>query len=169
MKFTQIEHVGIVVKDLDQALDAWGKRLGLDLSPGRAFIYDNPGISRRAYIPLTDNPNGNFIVLYQPYAGDLKDDLDKYGEGLHHLCLEVEDLTDATQEARQRGCDLPVSDYSWPDEPFMGGHRKPGLRMEWVYLGNERELNNVRVQLEQRVAVPVEQPAGVLADDRSSS
>lgn len=160
VKIKQIEHVGILVKDLDRALETWSKRLGLDVTPGRALIYDSPGYNRRAYVPLTDNPDGNMVVFYQPYAGELLEDLEKYGEGLHHLCLEVEDLPSVRDECQDRGCEVPRSDYSWPDEPFMGGQRKPGLRMEWIYVGNVPELNNVRVQFQQRVPTPLEGSGG---------
>lgn len=150
MKFKQIEHIGIVVKDLDTSLKSWEERLGLSMSPDRIYLRDTPGINRRAYVPITDDPNGSYIVLYQPLKGQMKRDLDEFGEGFHHLCLEVDDLTEGLAEARQRGCECPLLDYSRPEPPYMGAVRKPGLLFEFANVGNEPELNNVRVQLEQR-------------------
>lgn len=150
MKFKQIEHIGIVVNDLEASLDAWEKRLGLSMARDRIYMNETPGINRRAYVPVTDDPDGSYIVFYLPLSGQLKKDLDEFGEGFHHLCLEVEDLGEAIAEARERGCECPWLDYSKPDPPYMNALRKPGLLFQFANVGNVAELNNIRVQVEHR-------------------
>lgn len=161
MKFKQIEHLGILVKDLDTGMANWERLLGLSMRPDRIYLHETPGINRRAYVPITDDPNGSYIVLYQPLGGQMKRDLDEFGEGFHHLCLEVDDLSEAVAEARQRGCECPWLDYSKPDPPYMGAVRTPGLLFEFANVGNDHELNRVRVQLEHRRSVPIAESAHV--------
>ena len=160
MKLKMLEHVGILVSDVDKALETWGRLLGLPQDPSQILYKVDPGLNRRAYVPITDDPDGTLIVFYEPHSGFLKDDLDEFGEGLHHLCFEVEDLEAATKEAQERGCEVPTRDYTWPCAPFAGAPRKPGLHMDWVFLGSEADFNNVRVQLQARVFDPTTVEAG---------
>lgn len=90
MAIKKINHVAVVVKDIEASLPFWEQSLGLKLD----HIEEVPSQqSRVAFIPVGDSE----IELVQPTTADsgLAGYLEKRGEGLHHLCIEVEDI-DAT-------------------------------------------------------------------------
>jgi methylmalonyl-CoA/ethylmalonyl-CoA epimerase len=83
----RINHVAIVVEDLDAALGFWRDALGLPLQKTEA----NPGESVDiAFLPVGDSE----IELLKPT--DAESGIGKYlakkGQGMHHLCVEVEDI-----------------------------------------------------------------------------
>ena len=84
---TQINHVAIVVEDLDAALVFWRDALGLPL----ARTEENPGENVNiAFLPIGESE----IELLQPT--DSESGIGKYlarkGEGMHHLCVQVDDI-----------------------------------------------------------------------------
>ena len=64
---------------------------------------------RIAFLPM-GGPNGSEIELIEPTTSDssLAKFLDKRGEGLHHVCLEVENIDAALAEMQEKGA--PVLD-----------------------------------------------------------
>lgn len=82
----RIDHVGIVVADIDASLPFYVGTLGLRL------VADAPrpdGTVRLAYLEAGDTT----VQLVQPLlAGPAADYLTANGEGLHHICFEVGDL-----------------------------------------------------------------------------
>lgn len=91
-----LDHVGIAVADLDQAVETFSALLGGDsevyrLDPG--YEYDDDGAVidewRLAYL---DTGNGVLIELVQPVAedGPMARFLEHHGEGLHHVSFWVE-------------------------------------------------------------------------------
>ena len=83
----RINHVAIVVEDLDAALGFGRDALGLPLHKTEA----NPGESVDiAFLPVGDSE----IELLKPT--DAESGIGKYlakkGQGMHHLCVEVEDI-----------------------------------------------------------------------------
>lgn len=83
----KINHVAIVVEDLDAALRFWQDQLGLKLD----HVEDVPSqASRVAFMPVGDSE----VELVQPtdQGTGLAKYLEKHGEGLHHFCIEVDDL-----------------------------------------------------------------------------
>jgi methylmalonyl-CoA/ethylmalonyl-CoA epimerase len=83
----KINHVAILVEDLDTAMNFWNTVLGLE--PSQVIDVPNEG-SRIAFLPLGESE----IELVQPTTTDsgLSRFLEKRGPGMHHLCLEVTDL-----------------------------------------------------------------------------
>ncbi len=97
----RIDHVAIIVRDLERALLFYRDTLGI--APG--LIKDVPGEQVRvAFLPLGGS-GGSEIELIQPLTTDssLTKFLEKHGEGLHHICLEVADIDLALQELRAKG------------------------------------------------------------------
>src|SRR2546423_3814985 len=102
----RIDHVAIIVRNIEQALAFYRDTLGI---MPRA-IQDVPSEQVRiAFLPL-GGPGGSEIELIEPTTPDssLIKFLEKRGEGLHHICLEVEDIDAALQEM-QAQC-APVLD-----------------------------------------------------------
>jgi methylmalonyl-CoA/ethylmalonyl-CoA epimerase len=83
----KINHVAIVVQDIDEALGFWRDQLGLELD----HIEDvSSQGSKVAFMPVGESE----VELVQPTDPEsgLGKYLEKRGEGLHHLCIEVDDI-----------------------------------------------------------------------------
>jgi methylmalonyl-CoA/ethylmalonyl-CoA epimerase len=93
----KLDHVGIVVKDIQQACLPY-ESLGLKVSHSQG-IQGKPVTV--AFLPLGDTE----LELLQPNPGDsnIARFLSEHGEGLHHICFEVDDLEEAIQAANQAG------------------------------------------------------------------
>lgn len=96
----QIDHIAIVVQNLDAALRVYHEVLGLPLER----VEDVPAEKVRvAFLPL---PEGDGEVeLVQPTAEDsgIARYLAKRGEGMHHICFEVDDIQAAMAEMAASG------------------------------------------------------------------
>ncbi|QHC61174.1 VOC family protein [Rathayibacter sp. VKM Ac-2760] len=81
-----IDHIGIVVQDAERAAVYYTDRLGLRIVDDE--VLDEPGV-RVMY--LAAGPD--LIQLVQPLReGPVRSWLDANGEGLHHVCLRVQDI-----------------------------------------------------------------------------
>ena len=102
----RIDHVAIIVRNIEQALAFYRDTLGITPSE----IKDVPTEQVRiAFLPM-GGPGGSEIELIEPTAPDssLAKFLEKRGEGLHHICLEVDNIDAALSEMREKGA--PVLD-----------------------------------------------------------
>ena len=104
----RIDHVAIVVRDLDASLGFYRDMLGI--TPSKVIDFPQEGV-RIAFLPM-GGPGGSEIELLEPTGGEtgVARFLEKRGEGLHHICLEVEDVERALAELRADG--VPVLDAS---------------------------------------------------------
>ncbi len=101
MSPTQINHVAIVVEDLPTALHFWQDALGLSLQRTE----DNPGEAVRiAFLPLGESE----IELLEPTTPEsgIAKYLAKRGPGMHHVCLQVDDIEAAMQRLRDHQIEL---------------------------------------------------------------
>lgn len=101
MTIKKINHVAIAVKDIEAALDFWESKLGLKLD----YIEEVPSeASRVAFIPIGDS----LIELVQPTRDDtgMAAYLEKRGEGMHHLCVEVQNIDETFNRLKEQGVRL---------------------------------------------------------------
>lgn len=86
-KVKQINHVAVVVEDMEKALSFWRDALGLELHGLREVPAEK---SEVAFLPLS----GSEVELVRPTSSDsgIAKYLAKRGPGMHHLCLEVDDI-----------------------------------------------------------------------------
>ncbi|MCS6965072.1 methylmalonyl-CoA epimerase [Thermoflexus sp.] len=97
----RLNHVAIVVEDLETALPFFRDLLGLPLDR----VADVPAEEVRvAFFPM----EGGEIELVQPTNSEsgVARFLARRGPGLHHICLEVEDLEGALERLRAAGVQL---------------------------------------------------------------
>ena len=82
-----IHHVAVVVDDMQQSLAFWRDALGIELRELRDVPAEK---SRVAFLPLA----GAEVELVMPTTDDsgIAKYLAKRGQGMHHLCLEVDDI-----------------------------------------------------------------------------
>ena len=95
----QIAHIGIVVKDLDQARNFYNSVLELDASPPI-----EEAEFRVSMIQVGDAK----LELLAPVGneGAVAKFLEKRGEGIHHICLEVDDIDAALESLTTQGAEL---------------------------------------------------------------
>ena len=86
-KILKVNHIGIVVPEIEGALCFWRDGLGLKLD----HVEDIPSQkSRVAFFPLGESE----VELVQPTTTDTgaAKFLSERGPGMHHLCFEVDDI-----------------------------------------------------------------------------
>ncbi len=97
----KINHVAIVVSDIDQALSFWRDALGLELH----HTEDVPSQkSIVAFLPVGDSE----VELVKPTSDDsgVAKFLAERGGGMHHLCFEVDDIEARLAEMKEKGVRL---------------------------------------------------------------
>jgi len=96
-----INHVAIVVPDMEKSLAFWRDGLGIELHELR----DVPAeLSQVAFLPLA----GAEVELVMPTTEDsgIAKYLAKRGPGMHHLCLEVDDIHGMLARLKEMGVRL---------------------------------------------------------------
>jgi len=100
-KVKRIDHIGILVDNLDTTLEFWRDALGLELD----HINDVPAEGASvAFFPT----GGNEIELVMPTVEGtgLTKALEKRGPGVHHICLEVDDIEGMLAQLKEKGVQL---------------------------------------------------------------
>jgi len=97
----RVDHIGIVVRSIEEALKVYRYALGLPL----ARVQEVPEQAVKiAFLPVGDGE----IELVEPTTADsgVARFLEKRGEGLHHICFEVEDIEAALRDLAAKGLRL---------------------------------------------------------------
>ncbi len=97
----RLDHVAVLVPDLDQALAFWQDQLGLSLD--HVEVISSMAV-KIAFLPLGESE----IELVQPTTGDsgLAKYLSNRGPGLHHICIETDDISAKLAELNEKGVGL---------------------------------------------------------------
>ena len=100
-RITGINHIALVVPEVEQSLRFWRDTLGLPLQG----IKDMPEqASRIAFLPA----GGGEVELVQPITPDfgVAKFLQKRGPGIHHVCFETDDLDGMIEILKGKGVRL---------------------------------------------------------------
>jgi len=114
-----IHHIAVVVRDLDASLALYRDGLGLNVAERREVPEEGVEIARL--------PTGaGEIELLRPLdrESSVARFLERRGEGLHHVCLAVDDIEAAMARLRAAGARLLSK------EPRVGAH---GVRYAFVH------------------------------------
>lgn len=97
-----IDHVGLAVTDLDEAIERWSKTFGLEVS--HREINESQGIEE-AMLDLAD---GTRLQLLAPLNSDstIAKFLERSGEGMQQLAFRVTDIDDAMAKVLSAGMRL---------------------------------------------------------------
>ena len=98
----KLNHLALIVDDMDAALRFWGESLGLAaVGERRTVAAESVEI---AFLSLGDAR----LELIKPTSDDsgVAKYLAKRGPGMHHFCLEVHDLEARLAELAEAGCEL---------------------------------------------------------------
>lgn len=98
---TGIDHIGIAVRSLDEAVACYEQALGLTCN-GKE---DVPSQKVRTAFFMTGNVR---LELMEPTSSDspIAKFLEKHGEGLHHVAFATDDIVQQLQQAGNAGCRL---------------------------------------------------------------
>jgi methylmalonyl-CoA/ethylmalonyl-CoA epimerase len=119
VKLLNLDHVGIAVTNLDEALGGYKERYGAE--PLYREVVEAQGVEE-AMLPV----GGSFVQLLQPLRPDspVGRFLEKRGEGLHHIAFMVASIEIALDHLRDEGARLI-------DEEARPGGR--GARIAFVH------------------------------------
>ena len=100
-KVLRIDHIAVLVDDMEKTLSFWRDALGIQMS----HVEDVPAEkSMVAFLPLGSSE----VELVKPTSGDsgLARYLEKRGPGMHHICLEVDDIQGMLDRLKAAGIQL---------------------------------------------------------------
>ena len=101
MKIIGIEHIGIAVKNIREASSFWEHVLQIGHSTTEDV--DDQGVITDIY----DTGQGKVELLQAKYPDSpVTKFIDRRGPGIHHICLQVEDIDEAIQELKSEGIQL---------------------------------------------------------------
>jgi methylmalonyl-CoA/ethylmalonyl-CoA epimerase len=97
----KIDHIAVVVNDMDSALGFWEKALGLTVE---ATEHNEHEAVEVAFLPVGESR----VELLKPTTEDsgIAKYLAKRGAGMHHLCVAVPDIESAMKQIADAGIEL---------------------------------------------------------------
>ena len=100
-KVKAINHIAVVVDDMEKSLSFWRDALGMELHELRDVPAEK---SQVAFLPLA----GSEIELVKPTSDDsgIAKYLAKRGSGMHHICIEVDDIHGMLVQLKSKGIRL---------------------------------------------------------------
>ena len=98
MKTLKLDHIGIAVKDLDEALPFWQEVMGLELV-GTEVVEEQK--VKVAFLPVGDTE----IELLESTAedGQIARFIERNGEGIQHLAFRVENIEEGIAFMKEKG------------------------------------------------------------------
>lgn len=98
---TRIDHIGIAVSSISDALAFFEQALGVRLDH---IGEEEGGRTKVAFLPVGSSD----VELVEPQEQDsgLGKFLAKRGEGVHHICFEVDDIETALSRLKENGAQL---------------------------------------------------------------
>jgi methylmalonyl-CoA epimerase len=100
-KFNRLNHVSIAVRSVEDALAFYRDLLGLEVT--KVVTLDDRQL-KVAFVRIGDTE----LELLEPLSQDntVSRFLDRRGPGLHHICLEVDDIQTAMDDLIERGAEF---------------------------------------------------------------
>ena len=133
MKILGIEHIGIAVNSIDKDAPFWKHILNLPHRGTEAV--ENQGVMTDIY----DTGRGK-VELLEAMGLDtpLGKFLEKRGAGMHHVCFEVDNITDAIKELKESNIQV------LSNEPTMGAE---GYKVVFIH---PKSTGGVLVELAEK-------------------
>ena len=133
MKVTQIDHIGIAVKNIKEAGKFYTDIMGLEIEDIENVAEQKVKV---AFIPIT----GSEVELLESTHedGPVAKYIDARGEGVQHIAFRVENIEEALDELKAKGVRLI-------DEEARGG--AGGAKIAFIH---PKETNGVLVEICER-------------------
>jgi methylmalonyl-CoA epimerase len=130
MKIKKIAHIGVGVMDAGKSKTLFQEILGLPVT-GEERV----GELNTVFMPVGET-NLELVQSTEP-DGVMKKFIEKRGEGIHHLALEVEDIDQALEELKARGV------------PLIDQQPRPGAHQTKVAFLHPKGTNGILIELVQ--------------------
>ncbi len=100
-KLTKINHIGIAVNNIDESLPFWVDCLGMKLHHVEEVARQK---SKVAFLPVGESD----VELVSPTSEDstMAKYLTDKGQGMHHLCLETDNIDEMLADLKAKGIRL---------------------------------------------------------------
>jgi len=127
--FKKIDHLGIAVEDLQEAVRLYRDILGLEYA-GEEVVAEQK--VKTAFFPLGENS----IELLEPTSPDspIAKFMEKKGAGIHHIALRVDDVAQAIAEMKAKGMrmidEVPRNGAHGAKIAFIHPKSTPGVLVE---------------------------------------
>jgi methylmalonyl-CoA epimerase len=131
----KIEHIGVVVRDLNDSLKKFTSLLGLTVKEVEEVNVEGNNV-KVAFLPI--GAANIELVTTTAQTGLIADFLRERGEGVHHIAVEVEDIYCEFERLRSQGVE------------FVWGKIINGSRGTKVAVIEQKELNGVYIELVQK-------------------
>lgn len=130
----KVEHIGIAVKNLEESMARWAEFFGVK-TRGIEEIKERG--ARLVHLDLGEGPS---LELVTPLGegSALEKFLKEKGEGIHHICFEVENIEKAMEGLRKRGIQFIQ------ERPQKGGDKS------LIAFIHPRNFNSVLVELKEK-------------------
>jgi len=115
-----IDHVGVAVKNLDEAIGIYQNVLGFKLESIHVLS------ERKVKVAFLSSSGETRIELLEPLGSDspVAKFLENRGEGIHHIAVKVENINVALEDFKRKGVVLV------DDKPRMGAE---GAKIAFVH------------------------------------
>ncbi len=135
----RIDHIGIAVATLEGRLPFWAEALGLSVAGMETVASEKVKV---AFLPAGDARIELLEATDETSA--IRGFLEKRGEGIHHIALEVDDLEACLRRLEEH------------EVPVLGGWARDGAEGSRVAFLHPRGTGGVLVELVQPAARPAE-------------
>ena len=135
MKVIGIEHIGIAVEDLEKNASFWKNIIGLK----HCGIEDVDG--QGVFTDIYDTGSGKIELLVSKYPDSpISKFIKKRGTGIHHICLNVEDIDKAIEHMKMNRIKL------------IGDNPTIGAENHKVIFIHPRSTGGILVELAEKIS-----------------
>jgi methylmalonyl-CoA/ethylmalonyl-CoA epimerase len=142
----RLDHVAIVVRDTQSALEFYSDRLGLSVASSEEIA--------SPHVKLTYLDAGNaYVQLVEPLddTSPLAGWLDEHGEGLHHICFGVDDVAEAVAALSDPGAaEVVLGSGRGRPSGFLSSAAAHGVVVELTGFDLAEDVDGVRGYLAAR-------------------
>ncbi|MEW6185087.1 MAG: methylmalonyl-CoA epimerase [Thermodesulfobacteriota bacterium] len=128
MRIKRIAHIGVGVIDTDKSMILFQDILGLPMT-GEERV----GELKTVFLPVGET-NIELVQSTEP-DGVMKKFIEKRGEGIHHIALEVENIDEALDELKAKGV------------PLIDQQARPGAHNTRVAFLHPKGTNGILMEL----------------------
>jgi methylmalonyl-CoA epimerase len=133
----KIDHIGIATKSIQEAIPFWTTGMGLK-NVHEEIVADQK--VRTVFLPVAD-VNIELLEGTDPESA-ISRFVEKRGEGMHHICFEVDDIHSAISQLKSQGFTMI------DQEPRKGAHGK------LVAFVHPKSSGGVLIELSQDAGTP---------------
>ena len=130
----KVDHVAIAVKSLDEALQLYDNLFGA--KPTKIETLPQQGV-KAAILPMVEGCEIELLEPIDPQGGVAKF-IESRGEGIHHICLEVDNVDEELGSLADKGVQL------------IDKQGRPGLAGKVGFL-HPKSTKGVLIELAQKV------------------